>query len=207
MKKTVLITKSSQGLGPKIAETLVSKGCNVIIHYNYKQEQANALVEKLGNHKAIAVQANPEKSKDVDILIKLATKHFGQIDAVINNNLITSEDKILPSEDLIAIDLVTKQLMKQFIQQQDGTIINLHNSPETANDLVTLFTNNLATEFKQQGIRVNSISSNLTEECLIKSTPTRQNITDIVSFLISDHAINITGKNINIKNNINKKES
>ncbi|UDM71159.1 SDR family NAD(P)-dependent oxidoreductase [Vagococcus fluvialis] len=56
MKKTVLITKSSQGLGPKIAETLVSKGCNVIIQYNYKQEQANALVEKLGNHKAIAVQ-------------------------------------------------------------------------------------------------------------------------------------------------------
>ena len=93
MKKTVLITKSSQGLVPKIAETLVSKGCNVIIHYNYNQEQANALVEKLGNHKAIAVQANPEKSKDVDILIKLATKHFGQIDAVINNNLITSEDK------------------------------------------------------------------------------------------------------------------
>ena len=103
------------------------------------------------------------------------------------------------SEDLIAIDLVTKQLMKQFIQQQDGTIINLHNSPETANDLITLFTNNLATEFKQQGIRANSISSNLTEECLIKSTPTKQNITDIVAFLISDHAINITGKNINIK--------
>ena len=167
MKKTVLITKSSQGLGPKIAETLVNKGCNVIIQYNYKQEQANALVEKLGNHKAIAVQTNPEKSKDVDILIKLATKHFGQIDAVITNNLITSENKILLSEDLIAIDLVTKQLMKQFIQQQ--------------------------------GIRANSISSNLTEECLIKSTPTRQNITDIVAFLISDHAINITGKNINIK--------
>ncbi|MDI8804609.1 hypothetical protein MJH99_23665, partial [Salmonella enterica subsp. enterica serovar Anatum] len=120
-----------------------------------------------GNHKAIAVQTNPEKSKDVDILIKLATKHFGQIDAVITNNLITSENKILLSEDLIAIDLVTKQLMKQFIQQQ--------------------------------GIRANSISSNLTEECLIKSTPTRQNITDIVAFLISDHAINITGKNINIK--------
>lgn len=199
MKKTVLITKSSQGLGPKIAETLVNKGCNVIIHYNYKQKQANELVEKLGNHKAIAVQANPENSKDVDILIKLATKHFGQIDAIVNNDLVTSDHKTFSSSDFSAIDLVTKQLLKQFAQQQDGAIINLHNSPETTDDLVTIFTNNLAAELRQQGIRANSISSNLTEECLAKSTPNRQNITDIISFLVSDYAGNITGRNINLK--------
>ena len=70
MNKTVLITKSSHGLGPTIAESLVKNGCNVIIHYNKNQAQANTLVKRLGNQNAIAVQADPKKKKDMNIFYK-----------------------------------------------------------------------------------------------------------------------------------------
>lgn len=207
MNKTVLITKSSQGLGPTIAESLVKNGCNVIIHYNKKQLQANALVQKLGNEQAIAVHADPKKSKDMNVLIKLATKHFGQIDAVINNDLLVHHDLTSEDNHLEVIDTITKQLLNQFIAQENGSIINLHNSKneflnsnKELNSLITNFTNTLASELKDKGIRANSISSMMTEECLLKSTPVRQDITDIVAFLISDNSKNVTGKNITIKN-------
>lgn len=197
LNKTVLITRSSQGLGPNLAQSLVNEGCNVIIHYNHHKELANDLVKKLGNKQAIAVHADPSRTRDITILVKLATKHFGQIDAMVNNDLspVTSTN-----QSLHTLDSVAQQLLPQFIKQKEGSIISLHQTPakETEQKLVTDFTRDYAHNYKEKGIRINSITSSMPQEKLLNSTPIQHDLTNIISYLVSDSSKEITGKIITL---------
>jgi 3-oxoacyl-[acyl-carrier protein] reductase len=51
-------------------------------------ETAQDLVEELGSDNAIAIQADVTQREAVDKMIAQGTKHFGQIDVVVNNALV-----------------------------------------------------------------------------------------------------------------------
>ena len=91
--KIVLVTGGSRGLGKNMALSLAKKGLDVILTYNSKKDEADAVVseiESLGQ-KALALQLNVGESKTFDAFfetLKAASKTiFGtdKIDYLVNN--------------------------------------------------------------------------------------------------------------------------
>lgn len=91
--KIVLVTGGSRGLGKNMALSLARKGLDVILTYNSKKEEADAVVseiESLGQ-KALALQLNVGESKSFDAFfetLKIEAKNtFGteKIDYLVNN--------------------------------------------------------------------------------------------------------------------------
>ncbi|RKQ88901.1 3-oxoacyl-ACP reductase [Brockia lithotrophica] len=75
-EQLVLVTGSSRGLGAAIAEAFVREGARVVVNYVRNREAAEALVRRLGD-RAVAVQADVIKTKDVEDLVRAARERFG----------------------------------------------------------------------------------------------------------------------------------
>ena len=122
---------------------------------------------------------------EVDQMVKVAKEHFGNIDIVINNALVNfkfdpnqqKNFKDLTWEDyqqqldgtLKAAFNVTQSVIPQFIEKQEGRIINigtnLYQNPvvpyheyTTAKAGLIGFTRNIAAELGQYGITANVVS-------------------------------------------------
>lgn len=188
MNKTVLVTGSSRGLGAAIVRTLSQQGYNVIINYFQNKVLAEQLVSEIGEHQAIAIQADVTNRNDVEKLIAQATEYFGHIDAVVNNALVgfkfdPTQQK--PFKDLSWDDYqqqldgtlksafnVIQSVLPQFSERQSGAIIsigtNLYQNPvvpyheyTTAKAGLIGLTRNIAAELGQFGITANVVSGGL----------------------------------------------
>ena len=87
MKKTVLITGSSRGIGRAGAELFAEKGYNVVINYLHSEPEAlnlAASLEKKG-HQVLTCKADVSQRDQVDNMIARSLKTFGTIDVLINN--------------------------------------------------------------------------------------------------------------------------
>lgn len=188
MSKVILVTGSSRGLGATIVKTLVEQGQQVIINYCHSEQAAQDLVAELGSDNAIAIQADVTQREAVDKMITQGTKHFGQIDVVVNNALVdfkfdpTAQQSFteLTWEDyqqqidgtLKAAFNVTQSVVPQFKERKQGSIIsigtNLYQNPvvpyhqyTTAKAGLIGFTRNIAAELGQYGITANVVSGGL----------------------------------------------
>ncbi|RXH51466.1 3-oxoacyl-ACP reductase [Kurthia gibsonii] len=188
MKKTVVVTGGSRGLGAVIVKTLAQQDFQVVINYYQSKEAAEKLVAEIGEDKAIAIQADVTNRKEVDQLMNMATEHFDQIDAVVNNALIDFKFDPIKQKSFkdLSWDDYQKQLdgtlkaafntsqsvIPQFIERKNGSIIsigtNLFQNPvvpyheyTTAKAALIGFTRNLASELGVYGIRANVVSGGL----------------------------------------------
>lgn len=92
-KKIALVTGGSRGLGKNMAISLAEKGINVILTYNSKKDEADAVVAEIKNRgqKAAALQLNTGEVKSFDTFFeKLKTTlkdtfETEHIDFLINN--------------------------------------------------------------------------------------------------------------------------
>ena len=92
-KKIALVTGGSRGLGKDMALSLAKKGLDVIITYNSKKEEADAVVKEIQNtgQKAAAIQLNVGDVSSFDAFIKNTAETLKQtfeaekIDFLINN--------------------------------------------------------------------------------------------------------------------------
>ncbi|KAH7406430.1 hypothetical protein DE146DRAFT_689009, partial [Phaeosphaeria sp. MPI-PUGE-AT-0046c] len=85
--KTALITGASKGIGAATAALLSSLGARVVINYSSDSAPADALVQKIGSDKAIAIRANAGDVKDLERLVQETTawSKNGKIDILIPN--------------------------------------------------------------------------------------------------------------------------
>ncbi|GAA6821446.1 3-oxoacyl-ACP reductase [Helicobacter pylori] len=200
MSKVILVTGSSRGLGATIVKTLVAQGQKVIINYCHSEQAAQDLVDELGSDNAIAIQGDVTQREAVDKMIAQGTKHFGDIDVIVNNALVdfkfdpTAQQSFteLSWEDyqqqidgtLKAAFNVTQSVVPQFKERQQGSIIsigtNLYQNPvvpyhqyTTAKAGLIGFTRNIAAELGQYGITANVVSGGLlkTTDASAATTP------------------------------------
>ncbi|MDW0114434.1 3-oxoacyl-ACP reductase [Sporosarcina saromensis] len=243
MTKVVLVTGSSQGLGATIARTLASQGFRVVINYNKSKEAADKMAFEIGKDHAIAIQADVTNRAEVERMVEKATAYFGQIDVVVNNALIDFKfDPVkqkpfseLSWEDyqgqldgtLKAAFNVIQSVIPQFIERQNGSIINIgtnlfqnpvvpYHEYTTAKAGLIGFTRNIAAELGAYGIKANVVSGGLLKttnasavttpevfDLIANSTPlkkvtTPQDVANMVAFLSSDNASGITGQNYTV---------
>ena len=85
--KVAVVTGASKGIGAAIAKHLAAEGASVVVNYSSSKEDADRVVKEITGKggKAVAVQANVAKQKDIERLFAEAKKAYGKLDILVNN--------------------------------------------------------------------------------------------------------------------------
>ena len=77
--KVGIVTGASKGIGAGIAKYLAAEGASVVVNYASSKEGAEQIVNEITREggKAIAVQGDVAKTKDVENLFAETRKHLG----------------------------------------------------------------------------------------------------------------------------------
>src|SRR2546428_633504 len=85
--KVAIVTGASKGIGAGIAKQLAAEGAAVVVNYASSKSDADKVVDEISKRggKAIAVQGDVAKKKDIERLFAEAKEAFGKIDILANN--------------------------------------------------------------------------------------------------------------------------
>ena len=184
MKKTVIITGASKGIGAAMAILFARKGYNVVIGYNESYQLAKMLSSSLSSqgYNVVPIKVNVANKLETDILIKEAVYKFGSVDVLINNagvafNALITDTEEFDSDKIFDVDLkgvfnCCKSVTPVMVNQKSGKIINISSmwgqvgaSCEVAYSAakagVIGLTKALAKELAPSGITVNCIAPGL----------------------------------------------
>ncbi|HVW07014.1 MAG TPA: SDR family oxidoreductase [Bryobacteraceae bacterium] len=81
--KVVLVTGAAKRIGRSIALALAAEGAQVAIHYGSSEAEARATAKECNN--APIFQANMESVSEIRAMVDRVARHFGRIDALVNN--------------------------------------------------------------------------------------------------------------------------
>ena len=167
MRKTVLITGSSSGIGKEIARVL-AKDYDVILHYNNGYESAKLLKEELDkkyNRDYLMVKCDLSKEVEIDNMLNTIYKRYNSIDILINNAGIAidtlfedkTKDNFMKILDinLIAPFLLCKKIGPKMKENKYGVIINI----SSTNGIDTSYIESLDYDASKAGLI--SLSKNL----------------------------------------------
>ena len=136
LRKTVVITGASRGIGKSISYVFAKKGYNLVLVS--RSEETLGFVkkelEKYGN-KILIIPADITKSTDVKHIYKEVFSNFAKIDVLVNNagtgvfkpiERITSKDwDTVMNLNAKGTFLMTRELIKHFKETKEGMIINI----------------------------------------------------------------------------------
>ena len=83
MKKTVVVTGASGGIGVAIADAVAGLGNNVVAVFNKNPDGVSALCHEYSN--AVAFKADVSSSNEVKALFDFVSERFGGADILVNN--------------------------------------------------------------------------------------------------------------------------
>lgn len=181
MKKTVLVTGSSRGIGRAIAMKFAESGCNLVINCSSGRDHLLELekeIESLGAG-CLAVQADVGNREDCLRLFQEIHESFGDVDILVNNAGISrigllqdmefSQWDQLLRTNLTSVFHCCKLAIPGMVKKQSGKIINISSvwgvcgaSCESAYSAskggVNALTRALAKELAPSHIQVNAIA-------------------------------------------------
>src|SRR5215467_1697133 len=183
--KVAVVTGASKGIGAGIAKYLAVEGASVVVNYASSKEAADQVVNEITKEggKAIAVQADVAKQKDIEHLFAETKKSFGRLDILVNNAGVyqfapleeTTEDQFQRQFGINVFGLIraTREALKYF-GDQGGSVINIGSvvsslTPPTSvvyaatKGAVDAITGVLSKELGPRKIRVNSINPGAVE--------------------------------------------
>ena len=184
MKKTVVITGASKGIGAAMAILFARKGYNVVIGYNESYQLAKMLSSSLSSqgYNVMPFKVNVTNKLETDLLIKETVYKFGSVDILINNAGVAFSGLITDTEDfdsdrIFDINLkgvfnCCRSVTPTMVNQKSGKIINISSmwgqvgaSCEVAYSAakagVIGLTKALAQELAPSGLTVNCIAPGL----------------------------------------------
>ncbi len=181
MKRNVLVTGASHGIGRATAALFAENGYNVAINYNSSPEEAQTLVDELTAKgcNVMAVKANVAKRTEVEEMFAEISKTFGDVHILVNNAGIESQklftdvseaewDKIF-DVNMKGVFNCTQMALKGMIREHYGKIINVSSMlgitgsscevPYSASKAAVIgFTKALAKEVGPSNINVNTVA-------------------------------------------------
>src|SRR5467141_149003 len=178
--KVAIVTGASKGIGAAIAKHLAAEGAAVVVNYASSKESADQVVDEITKRggKAVAVQADVAKKKDIERLFAETKKAFGQLDILVNNAGVYRFDPLEAvtetefhrqfNTNVLGLILATQEAVKHF-GPEGGSVINIGSSATTitapttvvytaTKGAVDMITRVLAKELGPKKIRVNSIN-------------------------------------------------
>lgn len=193
MKKVVLVTGSSRGIGKATIVEFASKGYNVVINYfnsKTKAEELKKYVENEFKIKALCIKADVSNETEVKNMIDTIISEFGRIDVLVNNAGIVYDrnfDEITIDEfkrtlevNVLGAFIVAREVAKYM--KNGSSIVNVSStngtktiSPECLDYNISKIglqslTRDLAFQFKPN-IRVNAIAIGWADTDMNKDLP------------------------------------
>ena len=160
--KVALVTGSSKGIGKGVGIELAKNGADVVINYCFDKNGAidtKNQIESLGK-KAIIVEADVGKFKDVKNMFNLIYEEFGRIDILTNFAGILEVSPFIKIKEeewdnIMAVNvkgtfLVCREVAKQMIKRKSGKIINT--SSIAAKKAIALHAHYCASKFAIVGL-------------------------------------------------------
>lgn len=176
MKKVIIVTGASRGIGRSIAEEL-SKDNIVIANYNKSYDMAKSLSEN--NENIDIYKADVSNRAEVKALVDYVLNKYGRIDVLINNAGVSQEKLFqdISDEDwdyiiklnLYSVFCMTQEVVNSMISNKSGCIINISSCYSVyGGSFATAYsaskagidglTKSLARELAPSHIRVNSVA-------------------------------------------------
>lgn len=186
MKKTVLITGASRGIGREMARLFAKNNYNVVINYNKSEKEAKELEEELNSegYDVRIFKADVSNVNEANALVNFTIGQFEKIDVLINNagisrfNLFTDisfdEWHEVMNVNLNSVFYVTKKALQYMIPEHCGKIINISSMwglvgsanevhYSTSKAALIGMTKALAKELGPSNIQVNAIAPGVIE--------------------------------------------
>jgi 3-oxoacyl-[acyl-carrier protein] reductase len=183
--KVAVVTGASKGIGAAIAEHLAAAGASVVVNYSSSKAGADAVVGRITSKggKAIAVQANVAKEKEIEELFAATRKAYGKLDILVNNAGVydfAPLEAVTPEHfhkqfdlNVLGLLLTTKEAVK-LIGPEGGSVVNIssivgpmpvgsaavYSATKAAVDAITV---SLSQELGPRKIRVNSLNPGMVE--------------------------------------------
>ncbi|NLU36354.1 MAG: 3-oxoacyl-[acyl-carrier-protein] reductase [Clostridiales bacterium] len=135
--KVALITGASRGIGRACALKLAKLGADIAINCSKNKALAEEAANEIKNigRKAIVIQADVSKQKEVELMVETTIKQLGSLDILINNAGITRDSLLLRMKEddwikvletnLNSVFFTTKAASKYMIRKRQGRIINI----------------------------------------------------------------------------------
>lgn len=179
--KVAVITGGSKGIGNAIAKRYGQEKMKVVINYNSDKAGADKAVQEIkdAGGQGVAIQADISSEAGVQKLLDAAVDNFGDLDVWINNagmknQHATNELSLKDWQRVIDVNLTgaflgAKAALNYFLKHnKKGNIINMSSVHEqipwptfahyaASKGGVKPFTETIAMEYAEKGIRVNSI--------------------------------------------------
>ena len=224
--KVALVTGGSRGIGKAIAAVYAREGAKVFICGRDEGDIERAVQEIRGNGGEIHGAAGDiGKADDARRIAAAVLGRFGRVDVVVNNASLLGprvpivEYPFSAWQDVMRVNvdglfLITQQVLSTMIPRRQGSIINVSSGVgrvgrarwgaySVSKFALEGFSQTLAEELRDTGIRVNSINPGPTRTGMRaaaypdedpKTLPRPEEITKAFVYLASDDSIGITGK-------------
>src|SRR5262245_50699463 len=134
--KVAVVTGASKGIGAAIAKALAAQGASVVVNYSSSKPEGEKVAKDINGDggKAVAVQGNLSKGKEIEQLFAESKKAFGRLDILVNNAGIyefgplesVTEENFHKQFNLnvLGLLLASQAAAKQF-DSDGGSIINI----------------------------------------------------------------------------------
>jgi len=194
IKRTILVTGGSRGIGRGICQAFGRADCRIYFNYSSASEAASE-TEKLvadAGGSATGIQVNVASETEVTEFVRRAVDETGRIDVLVNNAGITRDGLIVRMketdwDDVININLkgtfnCIKAVTKTMMKQRSGRIINVSSvvgasgNPGQANYVASKagiigLTKGVAKELGSRGITANVVAPGYVDTDMTTSLP------------------------------------
>jgi len=224
--KVALVTGGSRGIGRAIAVAYAQNGANVFVCGRNVNDIEAALREMRQTGGVVdGVPGDVGKAEDVEHIVHKAVQRFGAIDVLVNNASILGPREPIAHYPLAAWSevmrinltgpfLITRAVLSIMLERNSGSIINVTSGVGRRGKArwgayavskagLENFTQVLADEVSQAGIRVNSVNPAATRTQMRaeaypaedpSALPAPEEITPLFVYLASDASAGVTGQ-------------
>ncbi len=226
-RKIVVVTGASSGIGRASAEAFARQGAMVVL-FARSAEKLTAIAARHGD-RMLAIAGDVAVSEDIERLFTEVEARFGDCDVLVNNAGMIDPRPLLDTtpeawDRMFAVNvrgtfLASRRALPAMVARRGGTIVNVASisgipgprkfpgfaSYNASKAAVIAFTEALAVETKDYGVRVNCVSPGSVDTLMWAAASggapaemTADEVAETILFLASERSRPMNGQNVDV---------